>query len=165
MKTMKRVKMVGVVVIGVLLALALARPMEASPQVTPTSEMAADLEAAARDLHDRPERWSDAARLYAVAADLRQQEDPEARKDLFKAASLYYASGLRAEAVAALESAGARALVSGEVAEARRMFDRAAWVARDAGLTVQVRRLTDRAARMVESRLSPSFSSERVQRT
>jgi hypothetical protein len=86
MKTMKRVKMVGVVVIGVLLALALARPMEASPQVTPTSEMAADLEAAARDLHDRPERWSDAARLYAVAADLRQQEDPEARKDLFKAA-------------------------------------------------------------------------------
>jgi tetratricopeptide (TPR) repeat protein len=148
---MKRVRMMGVVIIGVALALAFARPMEASPQVPPTSEMATDLEAAAAELHDRPGRWADAARLYVVAADLRQQEDPEARKDLFKAATLYYAVGHRAEAVAALESAGARALAGGDVREARRMFDRAAWVARDAGLTAQERRLTDRAARMADA--------------
>jgi hypothetical protein len=33
----KRVKMVGVVVIAVMLAMAFARPMEASPQAPPTS--------------------------------------------------------------------------------------------------------------------------------
>jgi tetratricopeptide (TPR) repeat protein len=142
---MKRVRMVGVVIIAVALALTFARPMEASPQVPPTSEMAADLEAAAARLHDRPERWADAARLYLVAADLRQQEDPEARKSLFKAASLYHQTGDIARAVAALESAAARARAAGDPAEARRMFARAAWVARDAGLTAQRLRLEDRA--------------------
>ena len=148
---MKGVRMFGVVVLGVMLALAFARPMEASPQVPPTADMAADLEAAAAALHDRSERWEDAARLYQVAADLRQSEDPEARRDLFKAASLYFATGRRAEAVAALESAGVRALAGGSVAEARRMFDRAAWVARDAGLSAEQRRLSERVSRMAEA--------------
>ncbi|MEQ1857779.1 MAG: hypothetical protein ABL963_15095 [Longimicrobiales bacterium] len=143
---MKRVRMFGVVVIGVTLALAFARPMEASPQVPPTSEMAADLEAAAGALHHRADRWPEAARLYLVAADLRQREDPEAREDLFRAASLYYAMGRTDEAVAALEAAGARALSDGNGAEARRMFDRAAWVARDAGLSTHERRLAERAS-------------------
>lgn len=148
---MKRVRMVGVLVLGVMLALAFARPMEASPQVPPTSAMASDLESAAGALQHRADRWVEAARLFAVAADLRQSEDPEARKDLFKAASLYYATGHGAEAVAALESAGARALAGGNIAEARHMFDRAAWVARDAGMTVQQRRLSDRAARVADA--------------
>lgn len=148
---MKRVRMLGVVIIATALALTFARPMEASPQVPPTSEMAADLELAAAGLHDRPERWADAARLYVVAADLRQREDPEARKDLFKAASLYYQTGDMGQAVSALEAAAARALAGGDSAEARRMFARAAWVARDAGLTADQRRLTDRASRMAEA--------------
>jgi tetratricopeptide (TPR) repeat protein len=112
--------------------------------------MASDLEAAAGALHDRADRWDEAARLYVVAADLRQQEDPEARKDLFKAASLYYAKGRRAEALAALESAAARALTGGHVAEARRILERAAWVARSAGLTLRERRLTDRATQVAD---------------
>lgn len=145
---MKRVRMVGVVVLGVMLALAFARPMEASPQVPPTAEMAPDLEAAAAALDDRSERWEDAARLYLVAADLRQSEDPQALRDLFRAASLYHAVGRAADAVAALESAGARALAGGSVAEARRMLYRAAWVAREAGLAGQVRRLSERAERL-----------------
>lgn len=136
------------VVIGVALALAFARPMEASSQVPPTSQMAEELETAARALHHRADRWSEAARLYVVAADLRQSEDPEARKDLFKAASLYYATGRTVEAVAALESAGTRTLAGGDAAEARRMFDRAAWVARDAGLVAHERRLAGRADRV-----------------
>ena len=148
---MKRVRMVGVVIIAVVLAMTFARPMEASPQVPPTSEMAADLEAAAVRLHDRPERWADAARLYLVAAALRQQEDPEARKDLFKAASLYHQTGDVVGAVAALESAAARALAGGDAAEARRMFARAAWVARDAGLTADRLRLTARASRVADA--------------
>ena len=142
---MKRVRMLGVAIVAVTLALTFARPMEASPQVPPTSQMASDLEEAAGALHHRADRWSEAARLYVVAADLRQQEDPEARRDLFKAASLYYAMGRGAEALAALESAGTRALSSGDAVEARKMFDRAAWVARGAGLKRQERRLTDRA--------------------
>lgn len=142
---MKRVRMVGVVIVAVLLALLFAQPSDAHSQVAPTSDMAADLEAAASVLHGQPDRWADAARLYLVAADLRQQEDPEARRDLFRAASLYYQMGDNAGAIAALESAGARALSAGYAVEARRMFVGAAWVARDAGLIQQVRRLTDRA--------------------
>jgi tetratricopeptide (TPR) repeat protein len=148
---MKRVRMVGVVIVAVVLALAFAKPSNAHGQVTPTSDMAADLEAAASVLHGQPDRWAEAARLYVVAADLRQQEDPEARRDLLTAASLYYQMGDHAGAISALESAGARARAGGDVAEARRMFARAAWVARDAGLTTQQRRLTERASDMVEA--------------
>ena len=148
---MKRVRMVGVVVVAVLLALAFAKPSDAHSQVGPTSDMAADLEAAASVLHGQPDRWADAARLYVVAAGLRQREDPAARRNLFTAASLYYQTGDNAGAIAALESAGARALAGGDVAEARRMFARAAWVARDAGLTAHERRLTGRASDMADA--------------
>lgn len=161
---MRRVRMLGVVIIATALAMAFARPMEASPQVPATSEMAEDLEAAAANFHDRPERWADAARLYVVAADLRQREDPEARKDLFKAASLYYQTGDMAGAVSALEAAAARALAGGDPAEARRMFARAAWVARDAGLTADRRRLTDRASRVADA-VRPSARSEQGTRS
>src|SRR5688572_13155413 len=119
---MKRVRMFGVAILAVALALVFARPMEASPQVPPTSQMASELEEAAGALHHRADRWDEAARLYLVAADLRQQEDPEARRDLFKAAGLYFATGRRAEAVSALEAAGARALSAGDATEARKMF-------------------------------------------
>ena len=148
---MKRAKMVGVVVVAVLLALAFAKPSDAHSQVAPTSDMAADLEAAAGLLHGQPDRWADAARLYVVAAGLRQREDPEARRDLFTAASLYHQTGDNAGAIAALESAGARALAGGDVAEARRMFARAAWVARDAGLTTHERRLKHRASDVADA--------------
>mgnify|MGYP001304264312 CR=1 FL=1 len=143
---MKRAKMVGVVVVAVLLALAFAKPSDAHSQVAPTSDMAA-----AGLLHGQPDRWADAARLYVVAAGLRQREDPEARRDLFTAASLYHQTGDNAGAIAALESAGARALAGGDVAEARRMFARAAWVARDAGLTTHERRLKHRASDVADA--------------
>jgi hypothetical protein len=145
-REMRRVRMFGVVAIALALALTFARPMEASPQGTSTSEMAIDLEAAARGFHQSPERWSDAARLYLVAADLRQQEDPEARKDLFMAASLYFATGAMSEAVKALESAAARARASGDLTEARRMLDRAAWAAREGGFRRQEQRIAELAS-------------------
>ncbi len=148
---MKRVRMVGVVIVAVLLALAFAKPSDAHSQVPLTSDMAADLEAAASVLHGQPDRWADAARLYVVAAGMRQREDPEARRDLFTAASLYYQTGDSAGAIAALESAGARALASGDASEARRMFARAAWVARDARLTMHERRLTHRASHTADT--------------
>jgi len=142
--------MFGVVALAVALALVFARPMEASPQEPATAQMASDLEAAAGELHTQADRWDAAARLYVVAADLRQQEDPEARKDLFKAASLYFALGRPLDALAALESAASRALTGGAFVEARWMLDRAAWVARSAGLTLRERRLTDRATQVAE---------------
>ncbi len=161
---MKQLRMVGVVILAVVLALAFAKPSNAHSQVPPTSAMAADLEAAASVLHGQPDRWADAARLYVVAAELRQREDPEARRDLFTAATLYYQTGDSAGAISALESAGARALAGGEVSEARRMFARAAWVARDAGLTIHERRLTDRASEVADA--SPFGSrSERATRS
>ena len=75
--------------------------------------------------------WN-AARLYVVAADLRQQEDPTARRDLSIAANLYFQVGNVTEAVAALEAAGARALSGGDAPEAGRFLARAAWVERQA---------------------------------
>ncbi len=99
-----------------------------------------------------------------VAAGLRQREDPEARRNLFTAASLYYQTGEVVEAIAALECAGARALAGGDVSEARRMFARAAWVARDAGLTTHERRLTDRASDMADA-LPAGTRGERATRS
>src|SRR5688572_6818740 len=118
--------MIGVVVVAVALALTFARPMEARSQEQPvTSQMAADLEAAAGGLHAQPERWADAARLYVVAAELRQQEDPAARRNLMIAANLYFQVGDAPQAIAALEAAGARALSDGDAHEARRLLARA----------------------------------------
>lgn len=147
---MQGVRMFGVVALAVALALVFARPMEASPQEPATAQMATQLEAAAGELHTQADRWDAAARIYLVAADLRAPQDPEARQDLFKAASLYFASGRPLEALAALESAATKALSSGAYTEAHWMLERAAWVARSAGLTLSERRLTDRAIQVAE---------------
>jgi hypothetical protein len=91
-------------------------------------------------------RWADAASLYVAAAQLRQREDPQARQDLFMAANLWYQVGDRAGAVAALESAGSRALSAGDSVFATEMFANAASIAQEAGLVEQERTLRSRVA-------------------
>jgi hypothetical protein len=129
------------------LGMALVAPVAAQTQtVTADPERAAQLEAEAARLQVLSSRWADAASLYVAAAQLRQREDPQARQDLFLAANLSYQVGDHAGAVAALESAGARALSAGDSVFATEMFANAASIAQEAGLVEQERTLRSRVA-------------------
>ncbi len=59
--------------------------------------------------------------------------------------------GKTKEKIAALESAGSRALGSGDVVRAADMFAHAAWVAKKAGLRIDQRRLSSWVAELAES--------------
>jgi hypothetical protein len=109
-------------------------------------ERAAQLEAEAARLQVLANRWADAASLYVAAAELRQREDPQARQNLFLAANLWYQVGDQPGAVAALESAGSRALSAGDSVFATEMFANAASIAQEAGLVEQERTLRSRVA-------------------
>lgn len=142
MKRMKRT-MRWTIAMAVATALGAAHGGAQSPVQSPT-EMAAETEAAASTLHDRPDRWADAATLYVAAAGLRDNGDPWVQKDLFLAANLSLESGDVAGAINALESAGSRALANGDRLLGREMFANAALVARRAGLGREYRRLRSR---------------------
>jgi hypothetical protein len=129
------------------LGMALMAPLAAQmPAVTADPERAAELEAEAARLQVLANRWADAASLYVAAAQLRQREDPQARQNLFLAANLSYQVGDHASAVAALESAGSRALSAGDSVFATEMFANAASIAEEAGLVEQGRMLRSRVA-------------------
>jgi len=129
------------------LGLALVAPLGAqTPDVVVDPERATQLEAEAARLHVLANRWAEAASLYVAAAQLRQREDPQARQNLFLAANLRYQVGDRAGAVAALESAGSRALSAGDSVFATEMFANAASIAQEAGLVEQERTLRSRVA-------------------
>lgn len=142
MGTMKR----GSVVSALGLALALVGPAVAQSQAAADPGRAAQLEAEAARLHEQPSRWADAVSLYLSAAQLRQHEDPQARQDLFLAANLAYQLGDLPTAVAALESAGTRAVSGGDAVFATQMFANAAAIAEEAGLRDHERRLRTRVA-------------------
>jgi hypothetical protein len=129
------------------LALAMAAaPLGAQTQELVDPARAAQLEAEAARLQVLSNRWADAASLYLAAARLRQRDDPQARQNLFLAANLSYQVGDRAGAVAALESAGSRALSAGDSVFATEMFANAASIAQEAGLVEQERTLRSRVA-------------------
>ncbi len=67
------------------------------------------------------------------------------------AAHLSYETGDKKGAMAALESAGSRALASGDIARAADIFADAAWVAKAAGLRIDQRRLSRRALALADS--------------
>jgi hypothetical protein len=129
------------------LGLTLMAPLAAQTrEVMADPERAAQLEAEAARLHMLENRWADAASLYVAAAQLRQREDPQARQDLFVAANLAYQVGDHAAAVAALDSAGSRALSAGDSVFATEMFASAASIAEEAGLLEQEGSLRSRVA-------------------
>jgi hypothetical protein len=130
-----------------VLGLALLAPLGAqTPDVVVDPERATQLEAEAARLQVLANRWADAASLYVAAAELRQEEDPQARQNLFLAANLRYQVGDHAGAVAALESAGSRSLSAGDSVFATEMFANAASIAEEAGLVEQERTLRSRVA-------------------
>jgi hypothetical protein len=136
----------GTFVSGLSLALALFTPADGHTQAVADPASAELLEAEAARIQDQRSRWADAVSLYRSAAALRQQEDPQARQDLFLAANLAYQLGDLATAVDALESAGTRAVAAGDALFATQMFANAAQIAEEAGMTDQERRLRTRVA-------------------
>ena len=114
---------------------------EAQDKVPTNMEIATEIEAAAASLHDRAERWADAATLYRAAAELREDGDSQGQKNLFVAANLFLETGRVGDAIAVLESAASRALASGDSEAAIERFADAALVALRAGLTREHQRL------------------------
>ena len=74
-----------------------------------------------------------------------------ALEDLLIVANLKYGTGDTKGAMAALESAGSRALGSGDAVRAADMFADAAWVAKKAGLRIDQRRLSSRVGELADS--------------
>jgi hypothetical protein len=128
------------------LAIGLFAPADVHTQAVADPASAALLEAEAARLQEQPSRWADVVSLYRSAAALRQQEDPQARQDLFLAANLAYQLGDLATAVESLESAGTRAMAAGDALFATQMFANAAQIADEAGLVDHGRRLRTRVA-------------------
>ena len=139
-------KAMGWVFTAAAVAALAAAPAEAQSVPISGTELAIELEAEAARLQGRADRWADAASLYVAAAGHRQHEDPQARQNLFTAANLYHQVGDLPAAMAALESAGVRALSAGDAVLAAQMFANAAQIADEAGLRNDERRLRTRAA-------------------
>jgi hypothetical protein len=141
----------GWVVTAAAAAALAAVPADAQTEPISGTELAMALEAEAGRLQRTAEGWADAASLYVAAAGHRQHEDPQARQDLFMAANLYHQVGDLKAAMAALESAGVRALSGGDAVLAVQMFASAAQIAGEAGLRNEERRLRTRAANVAST--------------
>ena len=146
-----RKTMMGWVVTTLALTAVSAVPSDVQGQSSPGIQRAAELESEASGLHDQRDRWAYAVDLYLAAVQLRENEDPQAQENLLMVANLSYETGNTEVAIAALESAGSRALASGDVVRAADIFTDAAWVAKKAGLRSDQRRLGSTAVKLAES--------------
>ena len=143
--------MTGWVVTTLALTTVFAAPLDVRSQASTGTQMAVELESEASRLHDQPDRWAHAADLYLAAVQLREDEDPQAQEDLLLAANLRFDAGDTAGAIAALESAGSRALAGGDVVRAADIFGDAVWVAKKAGFRIDERRLYLKVAELAHS--------------
>jgi hypothetical protein len=136
-----------------LAAAVFAVPSDVQSQSSPASaiQRAVELESEASGLQNQRDQWEYAAVLYMAAVQLREEGDPQAQADLLIVANLSYETGNTAGALAALETAGARALASGDVVGAANIFTDAAWVASKAGLRIDKRRLSTRVTQLANS--------------
>ncbi len=128
-----------------------ALPSAARSQTSQGAQKAAELEAEASQFLDQRDQWGYAVDLYLAAVQLRTNGDPQAQQNLRIAASLKYETGDATGAIAALESAGSRALASGEVAQAINVYADAAWIAQNTELGGDARRLTSLVADLVNN--------------
>ena len=148
---MGRKTMMGWVVTTLALTAVLAIPSDVQSQSSQGTQRAAELESEASTLHNQRNRWAYAADLYVAAAQLREEEDPQAQENLLLAANLSFSTGDTPGAMAAFESAGSRVLASGDIVRAAGIFTDAAWVAEKAGLRSDQRRLGSRAVELADS--------------
>ena len=143
--------MMGWVVTTLVVAAVLSVPSDVQSQSSPGALKAAELESEASSFHNQPSRWAYAADLYLAAVQLRADEDPQAQANLVLAANLSYETGDPTGAIAALESAGSRALAGGDIVRAAGIFTDAAWVANKARLRIDQRRLSLKVVELADS--------------
>ncbi len=120
-------------------------PSGASAQEGWNVKRAEGMEAEAKSLADRKDKWEHAAWLYRSAASLRPEGDPEAVDDLQMAGKLAWYTHDRAQALKDLELAAERAMEGGDVFTAGHLYVDAAWVATRTGQHEKARTLTRRA--------------------
>jgi hypothetical protein len=120
---------------GVLMAATLLLPagLHAHQEEGTDPGRAQTLEARAQSLHDEPGRWTEAARLYREAAELREDEDEGKLQSLRMAAWMAHYAGRDREALENAEAAGRLALRRGDLVEAGEALADAAHLARATG--------------------------------
>jgi hypothetical protein len=152
----------------VVAGLTLAPAMGAASQVAESGPMVkrgtdpVDLEERARSLFTNPERYDEAARLYARAADLRDAGDRMRVEDLMMAARLTFYDGSAAKARVLMERAADEALAAGDVIIAAHAFVDAAYLARDARENERVAELLNRAKMLAGSPLIAQKERENI---
>lgn len=123
---------------------------------------AASLEAEARGMSEQKHRWDYAASLYRAAANVREEGDPQAVRDMVYAGRLAYYLRDFGASVRDLELAARHALAGGDVIQAAHIYTDAAWVAGKAGKRRDQRALAARAQRLADSPLLTSDDRQDV---
>ena len=129
-----------------------------------TAQVPADeinaIEMRATDNLKDPGRWDRAASLLRRAADLRPAGDPQAVRNLIKAARISFYDGDETQALRDFEAAGQRAMAMGDVIVAANAFTDAAWVANGRGLGARAHDLLNRAQLLATSPLIPEAARD-----
>lgn len=142
-----------------LLTLALFAPpagVAAAQEASMAGRVAADADPAAlarraEALAANPSRWHEAAQLYQVSANLREEGDPEAARSLRRSGQLFASVGELERAGEALEAAGDAALLADDVLQAAESYFEAMVTARARGSTAEARRLERTVRRLATS--------------
>jgi hypothetical protein len=140
---------------------------DAVDEVLPVNEYqlrldrAVALEGLAREASQDMKTFSEAARMYREAADLRGKS-PEAVENLIQAAHLSFYMGDEARAVAGLSAAAKAARSWDDVATAADTFLDAAWVAQARGWTRRAIRLASEAEELTHSELMTSAHRHQI---
>ncbi len=160
--SVKRAAVSGFVSLALFLAPAGVQGQAVAVSVDERETEALELENRARKLHDRKNKWGEAAQLYRDAARLREPGDPLALRDRVWAGRLSYYVGNERQAYRDLLEAADLALETGDVIVAAHTYLDAGWVAHRMGWDADAHELADRARRLSLSPLLASAEKSRV---
>lgn len=171
--TMERAAAAGLVSLGLMglpvgaagqevVAVAYETAVAEDLRIAERTRQALKLEAEARTLHDRRDKWGKAAQLYRDASKLREPGDTLAVRDRVWAGRLSFYTGSERQAYQDLLDAAQLALETGHVIAAAHAFLDASWVANRMGWDSEARDLADRARRLSLSPLLASAEKSRV---
>lgn len=145
-------------VVSLMTLAPLARPagVAAAQEAAVADRVAADADPAAlarraEALAANPSRWHEAALLFQVSANLREDGDPQAARSLQRSAQLLASLGELERAGETLEAAGEAALRADDVLQAAHSYFEAMVTAKARGSTAEARRLERTVRRLAAS--------------
>lgn len=150
MKTTTKIGGVGILGLVSILAAAPAQAQQTRTAAGTAEASARILESEARERATRAGEFLQAGALLRQAAVLRSTDDPEALRDLRDAALFAFYGGNHRQAVADMESAGARAAGLRRQVEALRNYLDAAWMAARVGEGRRALELAHRARELFQ---------------